>query len=424
MCESEYAAGVVDKFRAKYPIKDGWEVFCCWPDRTGPSRVISELPKYLKEKRPDWIANYSSSLSGYFRLNTETEEGADLPQPEWTCSLKATTWTGELEISMAGEPLHCISVPLKGEPLEGFLVMIAHKNKAAVEKLLTEASRWWRSRIKKAETITVIKGKGCPSILPRPGLRWSDLILPGGVAEEIRTNLESFFKAGARYKELGLAHKRGFLLAGPPGNGKTLTARIIASDPGRHFTWFSFTSETDDDAIEMAFQSAADSAPGVLLFEDLDRIVKSHKVSLTYLLNRLDGMSVKEGVLVLATSNAPEKLDPALLHRPSRFDRVWNIGLPDRAQRLTLLKNKGAKLFSEAALDQAAADTKGFSMAYTQEVITNAMLAAITSGGEPSDVHLRESMAQLHSQFKSTAAKDGLSRQLKEATAVGFSASA
>ncbi len=172
--------------------------------------------------------------------------------------------------------------------------------------------------------------------------------------------------------------------------------------------------------MRTAFDIAGRNAPGVLLFEDLDRVTASHKVSMSSLLNTLDGLESREGVLVLATSNAPEKLDPALLHRPSRFDRVWQIGLPELAQRLEILRRKGGRFFTPQSLEHAAGESHGFSMAYTQEIITNAVLIAANTGDDPRPEHLLASLDQLKAQFKGTAAREGLNRHTQRALEIGF----
>ncbi len=141
---------------------------------------------------------------------------------------------------------------------------------------------------------------------------------------------------------------------------------------------------------------------------------------MSHFLNLLDGLKVLNGVLVIATCNEPDKLDPALIHRPSRFDRVWRFELPKYEQRLELLRRKGATFFSESALETVARRSEGFSMAYVQEIMVNALLECAHDDSRPSDDHLLKSLDTLRLQRKE-ASKPGESMDERET--VGFYAS-
>jgi hypothetical protein len=114
------------------------------------------------------------------------------------------------------------------------------------------------------------------------------------------------------------------------------------------------TAEVDDGMLRYAMDLAEKYTPTVVLLEDLDRIIQAKDISLSRFLNLLDGLKVLNGVLVIATCNEPDKLDPALIHRPSRFDRVWRFKRPKYEQRLELLHRKGETFFSESALETVA----------------------------------------------------------------------
>ncbi|MDT8287683.1 MAG: ATP-binding protein [Elusimicrobiales bacterium] len=420
MSDSKYAAQAEADFRKAYPAEEGWKIFTIFPDaHSGLSTSVKSLPEFIEKVRPEWSGGPLNMLTGNFLLNSHKDSMEKLPIPEWSVKMAPRCWNGDLTIKPEGGPMVYRCVPLYAGQCWSHLTMIAYKSEAALTAVHSEIVRWYHSRRENREVI-IVAGPHTQDKIPRPGLTWEDIILPGGLAEDIRVNVDSFFKAGPRYQDLGLPHKRGFLLSGPPGNGKTLAARIIASDRSRNFVWASVTSETDDDSIDNAFKYAANYAPSVLLFEDLDRMVSSHKVSMSFLLNKLDGLDSEDGILVMATSNAPEKLDPALVHRPSRFDRVWNIGLPGREERLRLLSLKGSRFFSEKAVQKAAEAAEGFSMAYTQELITNAVLIAANSDRDPGDEDLRTSLSQLKNQFKGTAAREGLNRHAQQVLEIGF----
>jgi ATP-dependent 26S proteasome regulatory subunit len=145
--------------------------------------------------------------------------------------------------------------------------------------------------------------------------------------------------------------------------------------------------------------------------------VQARDVSLSHFLNLLDGLKTLNGVLVIATCNEPDKLDPALIHRPSRFDRVWRFDLPKYEQRLELLRRRGGTFFSESALETTARRSEGFSMAYVQEIVVSALLECAHDDQPPSDDHLLKSLDTLRMQRKE-ASKPGES--MSERETVGF----
>jgi ATP-dependent 26S proteasome regulatory subunit len=245
-------------------------------------------------------------------------------------------------------------------------------------------------------------------------------VLPAKMARDIRTNAEGFFASPERYAALGIPHRRGFLFAGPPGCGKTLTLKTLASNTPAKFISVLGTADVDDSMLRNALDLAEGCTPAVVLLEDLDRIVNAKGVSISHFLNLLDGLKVLNGVLVIATCNEPDKLDPALIHRPSRFDRVWRFDLPKYEQRLEFLQKKGRKYFSESALDTAARRSEGFSMAYVQEIVVNALLECAHDELVPTDGHLFKSLDVLRMQRKE-ASKPGDSMEERES--VGFFAS-
>lgn len=172
-----------------------------------------------------------------------------------------------------------------------------------------------------------------------------------------------------------------------------------------------------DDHVEQALYVANKHAPAVILLEDLDKLIASEKISLAHLLNMLDGLKDANGVLIIATSNEPQKLDPALLHRPSRFDRIWKFPLPRYEQRLALLYKLSGDRFSEQALREVARKSEGFSMAYVQEIVVNAVLRYVEDGAVPDDDTLQRSMETLRIQRKSASKDD---EALIERESLGF----
>ncbi len=204
--------------------------------------------------------------------------------------------------------------------------------------------------------------------------RWQDLILDPSVVRLLQSDYENFFKREAWFREKNLAFRRGYLLHGPPGNGKTSAVRAMLSHPGvGGHTINLFREHVDDDQLSALFDTAASNAPSVIVLEDIDRYFaqkheddKTARVSLQHLLNCLDGATTQDGVIVVATANNPQVLDAAILRRPGRFDRVVGFANPTRELRVRYFEKLVADLGQEAIAECANA-SEGFSFAQLQE---------------------------------------------------------
>jgi SpoVK/Ycf46/Vps4 family AAA+-type ATPase len=323
-------------------------------------------------------------------------------------------WRGTIELIWNGQGIHCQTFSLMlGKGCFG-IYFVATKSLVAFRDLLLVLDRYGKVRLKeKRKEIYVVNGEN----IPVTASSWDDLVLPAQMVCDIRTNVEGFFASSERYAALGIPHRRGFLFAGPPGCGKTLTLKTLASNTPAKFISVLGTADVDDSMLRNALDLAEGCTPAVVLLEDLDRIVNAKGVSISHFLNLFDGLKVLNGVLVLATCNEPDKLDPALIHRPSRFDRVWRFDLPKYVQRLELLRRKGGSYFSESALERAARRSDGFSMAYVQEIVVSALLECAHDELRPSDDHLFKSLDTLRLQRKE-ASKPG--EAMEERESVGF----
>jgi hypothetical protein len=205
---------------------------------------------------------------------------------------------------------------------------------------------------------------------------WDDLVLPGQVRDELRATVREFFSAAALYRSHEIPHRRGVLLVGPPGNGKTSILRVIAADVSVPVVVATFDDPNRVHNMRVAFDRAAELAPAICCFEDLDAMVGDGP-GLSQFLNRLDGLEPLEGVLVVATTNRPDRIDPAIAKRPSRFDRIFVIPDPDLEQRRAYLARQ---LKDGGQAERIAAATEGYSVAFLKELVLQARLVAVRRG--------------------------------------------
>jgi AAA+ superfamily predicted ATPase len=216
---------------------------------------------------------------------------------------------------------------------------------------------------------------------------FDNLILRDGLKEEIQTDFAQFFLSREVYERYRIPWKRGVLFIGPPGNGKTHTLKALVNQLGKPCLYVKgFKSEyaTDQENIRLVFQRARMTVVCLLILEDLDSMIDDK--SRAFFLNELDGFETNTGLVVLATTNHPDRLDPAILDRPSRFDRKYYFDLPGEAERSAYIGTWNNELQAELRLSATVAvevmeQTEGFSFAYMKELFLSAMMRWMASAG-------------------------------------------
>jgi len=226
-----------------------------------------------------------------------------------------------------------------------------------------------------------------------PNITFDDMAGQETAKREV-TELVEFLKHPALFRQLGAEVPRGVLLMGPPGTGKTLMARALAGEAGVRFYSISGSEFIEvfvgvgASRVRHLFEEAKKNSPAIIFIDELDSIGRTRgtglggghderEQTLNQILAEMDGFSGHEAVIVLGATNRPDVLDPALL-RPGRFDRHVVLELPDRNDRIAILKVHSRKvpLADDVNLEQISAGTPGFSGADIKNLVNEAAILA------------------------------------------------
>ncbi len=261
---------------------------------------------------------------------------------------------------------------------------------------------WWinrRAQGQMTSMMSVGRSKAKTYSSERPGTTFEDVAGYAGVKQEIREVVD-FLKETDKFSEIGARVPKGVLLVGPPGTGKTLIARAVAGEAG-----VPFLSVTGSDFMEMfvgvgasrvrdLFESARKMERAIIFIDEIDSIGRKRgagmggghderEQTLNQMLSEMDGFESTEGIVMLAATNRPDILDPALL-RPGRFDRQVVVPLPELEDRRQILEVhiKGKRMGDDVDLDLVSRGTPGMSGADLANLINEAALVAVREGAD------------------------------------------
>ncbi|KID79317.1 uncharacterized protein G6M90_00g020910 [Metarhizium brunneum] len=219
------------------------------------------------------------------------------------------------------------------------------------------------------------------------GFSWDDVVQVPSLKANLIKDVLSFFDNRQLYASMGEPWKRGVILHGVPGNGKTLSIKALVNSlaarqppvPSLIVKSFDSIFRGPKYAMKSMFSHARAMAPCLLVFEDLDSLVAGETRS--YFLNEVDGLQSNEGILMVGSTNHLDKLDASITKRPSRFDRKFHFKLPGEPERVAYCRQWAGKYAGEAAVDfpdelcrVIAQLTAGFSFAYLKELFIASLL--------------------------------------------------
>ncbi|ANF21948.1 CDC48 family AAA ATPase [Thermococcus piezophilus] len=229
-------------------------------------------------------------------------------------------------------------------------------------------------------------------LLEVPNVRWDDIGGLEDVKQELKEAVEWPLKYPEAFLGLGITPPKGILLYGPPGTGKTLLAKAVATESEANFIAIrgpevlsKWVGESEKNIREI-FRKARQAAPTVIFIDEIDAIASRRGTDvnrvtdrlINQLLTEMDGIAENSGVVVIAATNRPDIIDPALL-RPGRFDRMILVPAPDEKARLEILKvhTRNVPLAGDISLEELAKRTEGYTGADIAAVVREAAMLAM-----------------------------------------------
>ena len=348
---------------------------------------LSELVTQIKEGKVAEIKIKNDLLKIHLKDGTKERAFKEKDTP-LTTTLK----------NLGVEESRILAINIKEEREGSFMIFLTNFLPIILPFLLVGLFLWLMMRQAQQGQMRAFSFGQTRARLFRPGSRKTKVSFEDvGGLEEVKSELEEiveFLKNPKKFLEIGAKIPRGVLLMGPPGSGKTLVARAVADEAGVPFFSISGSEFVEmfvgvgASRVRSTFQLAKRSAPSILFIDELDAIGRhrgaglggghdEREQTLNQILVEMDGFEKNDRVIVLAATNRPDILDPALL-RPGRFDRRVTLDLPDIKDRekILLIHAKNKPLAKGVDLRKIAERTPGFSGADLENLLNEAAILA------------------------------------------------
>jgi cell division protease FtsH len=361
-----------------------------WPDETRESLTYTELLNQVSAGNVEEIEvnNNNGTITGTYR---DTTTGEDV---EFTTTGPIVIPDSDLELLDEKDVTVRYHTPQPGF-LSSWLPIILPFG------LLILFFIWMQRRAQgqMSGIMSIGRSRAKTYTTERPATTFSDVAGYEGVKQEI-TEVVDFLRRPEQFAAIGARIPKGVLLVGPPGTGKTLIARAVAGEAG-----VPFLSVTGSDFMEMfvgvgasrvrdLFQTARKLGRAIIFIDEIDSIGRKRgaglggghderEQTLNQMLSEMDGFEATEGIVMMAATNRPDILDPALL-RPGRFDRQVVVPLPEVSERLAILKvhARDKRMGSDVDLETMAKGTPGMSGADLANLVNEAALHAVRRGSD------------------------------------------
>jgi cell division protease FtsH len=358
-----------------------------WPNDRGEELSYTEFMTQVREGNVDSVVinNSNGSISGTFDDGTEFR----------------TTGGGDRGLSESDEAElreHGVDYKFKA-PSSNWLLSIAGLLLPVM--LIIGFFVWMQRRAagQMGNVMSIGRSRAKAYTTDKPSTTFADIAGYEGVKQEIREVVD-FLRMPDRFREIGARIPKGILLVGPPGTGKTLFARAVAGEAG-----VGFLSVTGSDFMEMfvgvgasrvrdLFQQARRMGRAIIFIDEIDSIGRKRgaglggghderEQTLNQMLSEMDGFETAEGIVIMAATNRPDILDPALL-RPGRFDRQIVVPLPEFEERRAILEvhARDKRIGPDVDLDIMARATPGMSGADLANLVNEAALVAVRRGAK------------------------------------------